>query len=206
MSIIAQNKGGNYEPVPAGNHLARCYSMIQIGTVIDPTFQTPRSLVRITWELPGERKVFKEENGEQPYSISKEYTISMNEKANLRKDLESWRGKGFSEQEAEAFDITKLLGVPCLLNVIHKKSKQGNNTYAVVSGISPVPKGMNCPKQENATFELSYSNWDDKKYSALPDFIKEKMQQTSEFKAILEGEQPPVGDEPAENKADDLPF
>lgn len=205
MSIIAQNKGGNYEPVPAGNHLARCYSMIQIGTIIDPQFQTPRSLVRVTWELPNEKKVFKEENGEQPFSISKEYTISMNEKANLRKDLESWRGKGFTEKEAESFDITKLLSVPCLLNVIHKTSGKGN-TYATVSTISPVPKGMTCPTQINPTFELSYSNWDNKKFATLPDYLKEKMQQTSEFKAILEGEQPPIGEEPIQDSQDDLPF
>ena len=178
--------------------------MIQIGTIIDPTFQTPRSLVRITWELPKERKVFKEENGEQPYSISKEYTISMNEKANLRKDLESWRGKAFTEKEAESFDITKLLGVAGLLNVIHKQGKNGN-TYAVVSGISPVPKGMECPPQENKTFELSYSAWDDKKFAGLTEFIKEKMQQTAEFKSIVEGTQT-VGDEPVKDDSDSLPF
>jgi hypothetical protein len=129
----------------------------------------------------------------------------MNEKANLRKDLESWRGKGFTETEADSFDITKLLGVACLLNVIHKAGKNGN-TYAVVSGISPVPKGMTCPKQENPTFELSYSNWDDKKFALLPEFIKEKMQQTSEFKAIVEGEQPPIGDEPVQDDDSGLPF
>lgn len=208
MSIIAQNKGGNFEIVPAGNHVARCYSMIEIGTIIDPTYQIPRTIVRVTWELPNEKKVFKPENGEQPFSISKEYTLSMNEKATLRKDLESWRGKGFTDKEAEAFDISKLLTVPCMLNVIHKKSNQGNQ-YAVVQSITPIPKGMTCPPQINPTFELSYGQWDDKKFAGLPEWLKEKMTQTKEFKAIVEGTAPDVGDEPVKDeqgKFDDLPF
>ena len=150
--IIAKNST-SFELVPAGNHIARCYSMVEIGTVHDETFNVRRKLVRISWELPNERKVFKPENGEQPFAIHKEYTLSMNEKANLRKDLESWRGKGFSDKEAEAFDITKLLGVPCMLNIIHKTGNNGNQ-YAQVVSITPVAKGTECPPQINQSFVL----------------------------------------------------
>lgn len=207
MPIIAQNKEGNFEIVPAGNHLARCFSMVEIGTNIDPFYQKPRTTVRVTWELPLEKKVFKPENGEQPFNISKEYTLSMNEKANLRRDLESWRGKGFTDKEAEAFDISKLLTVPCMLNVIHKKNDKGKE-YAFVAGITPVPKGMTCPAQINETFVLSYSEWDDSKFKALPEWLRERMEQTKEFKAILEGSLPGVEDEPVtqDQGNDDLPF
>ena len=37
MSIIAENKGGDFVLIPAGNHLARCYGMVQIGTVKEET-------------------------------------------------------------------------------------------------------------------------------------------------------------------------
>lgn len=203
MSILAENKGGNFEVVAAGNHLARCYSMVQIGTIHDETFDTKRHLVRITWELPLKKKVFKPENGERPFSISKEYTLSMNEKANLRQDLESWRGKGFTENEAKAFDITKLLGKACMLNVIHKQNRKGN-TYAVISSITPIPEGMTCPAQINPTFELSYSDWSDSKFNSLPDFIKERMQQTPEFQSMLSGGGEVLADRT--EPEDDLPF
>src|SRR3990167_3685661 len=36
-------------------------------------------------------------------TISKFYTLSLSEKANLRKDLEGWRGKSFTESELEGF-------------------------------------------------------------------------------------------------------
>jgi len=177
--IKATNKGGsNYEPIAAGTYAARCYQMIHIGTAEENILGQVKKLnkVRITWELPTETKVFKEENGEQPHVISKEFTLSMNEKATLRKFLEGWRGKSFTEKEAESFDITVLLGKPCMLSIIHKQAKNGN-TYAEISSVSSVPKGMNVPDQINPSKELNYDKFDWELFETLPDFIKYKMKQ-----------------------------
>jgi hypothetical protein len=186
--IKATNKGGsNYEPIAAGTYAARCYQMIHIGTAEENILGQVKKLnkVRITWELPTETKVFKEENGEQPHVISKEFTLSMNEKATLRKFLEGWRGKAFTEKEAESFDITVLLGKPCMLSIIHKQAKNGN-TYAEISSVSSVPKGMNVPEQINPSKELNYDKFDWELFETLPDFIKDKMKQTDEFKFMMQ--------------------
>jgi len=186
--ITATNKGGsNYEPIAAGTYAARCYQMIHIGTAEENILGQVKKLnkVRITWELPTETKVFKEENGEQPHVISKEFTLSMNEKATLRKFLEGWRGKAFTEKEAEAFDITVLLGKPCMLSIIHKQAKNGN-IYAEISSVSSVPKGMNVPEQFNESKELNYDKFDWELFETLPDFIKDKMKQTDEFKFMMQ--------------------
>jgi hypothetical protein len=186
--IKATNKGGsNYEPIAAGTYAARCYQMIHIGTAEENILGQVKKLnkVRITWELPTETKVFKEENGEQPHVISKEFTLSMNEKATLRKFLEGWRGKSFTEKEAESFDITVLLGKPCMLSIIHKQAKNGN-TYAEISSVSSVPKGMNVPEQFNESKELNYDKFDWELFETLPDFIKDKMKQTDEFKFMMQ--------------------
>lgn len=211
MITATNSGGGDYTPVPAGTYVARCYSMIHIGTVEENIMGESKWLnkVRISWELPTETKVFKEENGEQPYVISKEFTLSMNEKANLRKFLEGWRGKGFTEDEAKAFDITVLLGKPCMLSVIHKTSKKGN-IFAEISSCSALPKGLVCPDQINEMLELNYTdNWSNREYSKLPQFIKDKMSQSKEFKAMMNPEvidMPNTGDEHPQYKADDLPF
>ena len=110
MSITAKNTGGDFELIPAGTHIARCVQMVHVGTVLETIKGQDKELnkVRISWELPNETKEFKEGEGEKPYLMAKDYTLSMDERANLRKMLESWRGKGFTPEEAEAFDITKL--------------------------------------------------------------------------------------------------
>jgi hypothetical protein len=209
MAIFATNSGGaSHSPVPAGNYVARCYSMIHIGTSDEVIQGVAKRLnkVRITWELPTETKVFDEAKGEQPFVVSKEFTLSMNEKANLRKFLESWRGKAFTEAEAAKFDITKLLGVACMLNVIHKQSKTGN-TYAEISSVSALPKGLQCPPQINPNFEFSYETFTIEKFNILPDFLKDKIKQTDEYKLVTMGVQDAHDDEMHNDIVEDnLPF
>ena len=203
MGITAKQSEKQFELVTAGNHLARCYQMIEIGTEEIEYNGEKKNVhrVRIVWELPNEKKVFNPEKGEQPFSIGKDYTLSMHEKATLRHDLQSWRGKAFTDEEANSFDITKLLGKPCMLNVIHEQGKNGN-TYAKIAGVTAVPKGMPVPDQVNESFMLSFEDWDDKKFAALPDWLKQRIEKTPQFKSRLDG---PI-EEAKEDDSSELPF
>jgi len=207
MPIVAKNTGSQRELIPAGNYIARCYKMIEIGTVAETVMNETKTLhkVRIGWELPNELRVFDTAKGEQPLVIDQEYTLSLNEKSNLRKMLESWRGKGFTEKEAEAFDITKLLGVPCMLNIIHKTSKAGN-TYEQISSVTAVPKGIPVPPQINKTFVLSYDNFDEALFNSLPDFIKQKMMTSAEYAAMKNPHEKTIPASDISEPLDDLPF
>lgn len=206
MSIIARNAGGgDYTPIEAGNYPAICYEMIHIGTVEEEIMGTKKKLnkVRLSWELPTEMKVWKDGEPERPAAISKEFTLSMNEKATLRKCLASWRGKDFTEEQAKEFDITVLLGKPCMLNVIHKSSKDGAKTYAEIGSVSPMPKGMTCPPQVNQSRELSYDNFNWEIYNSLSDFVKDKIKRSEEFVRLSTPHETAVA---AGEEEDDLPF
>lgn len=203
MAIIAENKGGgNYAPIPQGNYVARCYSMIEIGTVTEEFQGEKKKMhkVRLGFEFPTEQKVFKEENGEQPYLLSKEFTLSMHEKASLRKFLEAWRGKAFVESEAKSFDITVLLGKACMINVVHKESAKGD-LRANISSVGAMPKGLECPPQINQTQILSFDNFDNALFETLPDFLKEKIKGSDQYKFLVEGVHVPLNE-----NSDDLPF
>lgn len=213
--IIATAKGGTSLPlIEPGTYPARCYSMIFIGTV--PTnFQGTESLkekIRITWELPTERMVFKEGEEEKPRVISKEYTLSLHENATLRQHLKAWRGKDFTTEEANRFNVAKLVGKTCTLTVGHNTGKDGN-TYVEITGIGPYMKGMPEYKQVNESFILTYQNWDWDAFNTLPKFLKDKMETSKEYKAmtmhIMEDEQKRSQLEsgmPLEKSHDDLPF
>lgn len=204
MITAKNNEGSGFEPIAAGAYLARCFQMVHIGTVVEEYMGEKKMMnkVRITFELPTETKVFKEEKGEEPYSIGKEFTLSMHEKATLRKFLESWRGQSFTEDQTKNFDISKLLGVPCMINVIHKVAKSGKK-YAEIASISPVAKGMNCPDQVNPSFEFSYEPFSEEKYNALPQWLREKIATSAEYKAIHQGQ---ISEGVDEKEQDDLPF
>lgn len=207
--INATTSGTIRELIPAGNYVARCYQMIEIGTVTEIVMgkQAILKKVRIGWELPTELKVFNPDKGEQPLAISKEYTLSMHEKSNLRKDLKSWRGRDFSEDEAKSFDITKLIGVACMLNIIHRPGvSDPTKIYEQIAGITAMPKGMTAPPLINPLFVLSYDEFDQAKFDSLPEFIKTKMQGSLEYASMKNGNYKTIDNGHDNDEHNDLPF
>lgn len=185
MSLIATApKNTEFSPLEAGTYLARCIQVIDLGTQeIEYMGEIKHSRkVRLSFETPTETKVFKEENGEQPYMLSKEYTLSLSEKANLRADLESWRGKSFTSEELEGFDLENILGKECMITVTHQTSKDGQKTYARITGISKVMKGMTCPDAINPLVFFSTGEWNDEVFSTFSDYLKEKILSSAEGK------------------------
>jgi hypothetical protein len=67
-------------------------------------------------------------------AIGSKFTLSLHEKASLRKILQSWRGKAFTPEELKKFDVTTILGKPCLITVTHEP-KDGGGVYANVGAV-----------------------------------------------------------------------
>lgn len=139
MSLTVNDNGGtNLPPVSEGTHLAVCNMIVDLGLQVSEVYKNTSRKVLIGWEIPGE--TIKTEDGEHPRTLSKRYTASLNESANLRQDLAAWRGRDFTSEELDAFDLRNIIGKSCLLNVIHKESN--GKTYANIGRIMALPKGM----------------------------------------------------------------
>lgn len=138
MAIMARASGDGqtFTPAPVGVHQAVCVDVVDLG-LLDVTWQGVKKTqhkINVAWQIAEDRDDGK------PYLVFKRYTLSLSEKANLRKDLESWRGKKFTRDEEMGFDIERLIGVNCLLNITHNEVK--DKTYANVVSIMPLAKGM----------------------------------------------------------------
>ena len=72
----------------------------------------------------------------RPFAVSGTYTASLFEQAKLHQHLVSWRGKAFTEEELQGFDMSKLLGCTARIEVAHTKP-------------SPDGKGGGNPKIHN---------------------------------------------------------
>ena len=140
MPIVASaGSGTKFAPAPAGSHASVCCDVVDLG-IVETTYQgqTKRKhMVRLSWQIDEPRDDGK------PFMVSKRYTLSLHEKAGLRKDLESWRGRPFTEAELKGFDLEVLIGIGCFLNVVHRVV--GADTYANVAAIMKLPKGMTAP-------------------------------------------------------------
>jgi len=92
----------------------------------------------------GERDVFRlvyetevtDDDGKRFCVWSRKYTPSLNEKANLRKDIKKIFGRDLTEAEKEEFDTEALIGMGVKLIVQHEEGKDGKQ-YAVISFIGP---------------------------------------------------------------------
>lgn len=179
MPIVARE--GDSKPrqlPPAGTHVARCYSIIELGTQATAFGEKPQ--VMFSWELPNETAVFKEENGPQPFAVHKTYTLSLFEKASLTHDLEAWMGRQLTADERKGFDIAKFLGQPCLLTIVHKTVESGK-TYANIGGVTALAKGMVCPKAVNPKVEYSLSSSPNSVYLGLPQWLQERIAKAQEW-------------------------
>jgi hypothetical protein len=138
MPIYAK-AGANFTPAPAGSHASVCVDVVDLGniTVEYSGKAKTQHKIRIVWQIEELR-----DDG-NPFSLRKQYTLSLHEKSSLRKDLESWRGRSFTEDELRGFDVEVLIGKGALLSVIHKDSN--GTTYANVTGVMKLPKGMAAP-------------------------------------------------------------
>ena len=195
MAIIAKSTGESTqrELIPAGTYVARCYSVVHLGHVTQKYMGEEKvvDLVRFTWELPTELKCFNQDKGMQPCAISKEMTFSLNEKSNLRAMLNAWRGKALTEEEAKAFDLAKLIGAPCMINLIHQPSKSNpEKVYERIAAVMPMMKGMTCPPQHNPSMEFSVLDFDRPKFESLPSFLQEMITDSKEYKAMMKSPAP----------------
>lgn len=196
-TLPAPNDSGNFEPVPEGTHLALCYRVIDLGTQQSSYQGAPRRThkVLVSWEIPGELM----SNGD-PYTIHQRYTWSMSEKALLRQHLESWRGKKFTESDfgPQGFNIKNLLGIACLLTVVHEK-KDGK-TYSNIGSISKLMKGMETPPAFNTPIYLWLTPPIDPNVLALlSQGLQETIRKSPEYSEATKTKAPhfePVSDEP----------
>lgn len=188
MGIVA--KSGNSddqekELLPAGSHVAVCYGMIDLGTqkITFKGVEKSRRQVRIAWELSEHLRTFKEENGAEPVTAGKTFSLSMYEKAGLRTFMEGWRGKKYTKEEAEAVDITKMLGVACMLNIAHGANDNGEQ-YASVTGATLMHPSIPKPVQHNPSYFFSLDEYNEEQYLHLPKWMQEKIAESPEYKAI----------------------
>lgn len=132
----------------------------------------------ILWEI--DQRITKGDFAGQHMIISKEYTFAVSPKSNLRKDLESWRGKVFEEKhnsngtvtligekknketgkiEKTAFSIDMLIGASCILNL---QNVSKTKTFISPTSILPFDKKF---QKVNREIEPNY----------IPDWIAKKI-------------------------------
>ena len=205
FNFEAENKS-SFKIAPAGSHLACLYLIVDLGTHTEEWDgkKSDKRKVRLNFELHGDDTVLDDGS---PMSVGMTYTASLSEKAKFREHIEGWRGAKYTNEELIKFDAHKLLGRFCMLNIIHETSPRNKKTYAKIASISGVPKALLAlnPEPLNDLVYFNLENFDHKVFASLPDWMKDMIEQTKEYRRATSVEQPKASGGMEEFK-DDIPF
>lgn len=199
--MILKDSGGDYTPAPAGTHIARCISVINLGTQHSEMYGNDSLRVMLAWELCNETKAI--DGKEVPLVVNKEYTASLNKKATLRHHLDAWRGKSFTEEELKGFDTKKILGAPCMLTITHSQNDEGK-TRAKINSVTSLLKGTGAPEPYHKLINYEITDGRNDMFKSLPEWIQKKIDNCAEWNQgdATQAEPDPV-DAPDE---DSVPF
>ncbi len=203
MSLIVKSSTGDFQPVPEGLHQAVLFKIIDCGTHLDQRWQKYQRSLMFFFEIPAVR--LEIEGEDKPGIVMQRYTLSLHEKANLRKMLEGWRNKKFTAEEvAQGIDLTKLIGKPCQVQVMHNESSDGR-TFANVNSVLPWPDSVPPPEGiENDLFLFDTESWEG--FDTLSDKMKQYIGGSLEGKKRGGGAQQEAQQSPSQEFDDDIPF
>lgn len=138
MPYIVKQPEGQLEKIGTGLKQAVCSHMVDIGVQSTPWGDTPK--VVLVFET--KQCMTHGDYAGAPFMFAMEYNGTLAERSNLRKDLVSWRGKEFSAEELKGFDLERLVGANCMLEIIEKPKKDGTGSREVIGHISKKPKEL----------------------------------------------------------------
>ncbi len=175
---VSEGATSTFTPPEPGTFPARCCALIDLGTQVS-TFEGEAKAAKkilVSFEItdPDNRR----DDG-SPHIVSKRFTASLHSKAALRKFLEAWRGRPFTPEELKGFELKTLLGVPCLLGIVHQE--KGDRVYANLSSCMKLPKGFAAAPgvEPLVSFDLDVPDW--KVFAGLSSRMQAQIAESPEY-------------------------
>ncbi len=100
--MIVKDNSLEYALATPGMHRAVCVDDYDAG-VVENAWGKKQRKIKLVWELDEDHPNF-----DGPHRVDRKYTQSLNEKASLCQDLESWRGRQFTPEEKAGFETETL--------------------------------------------------------------------------------------------------
>jgi len=181
MIVAETQQNSNFKLPPSGLVLGSLVRILDLGTQ-KVTWQGAIKMQRkvmFTFELHGDG--YAMDDG-KPMIQSKRYTLSLNAQSGLRADLESWAGKGLSEEQLKGFNLKDLLGKWAYLNLTH--TDRDGKTYCNIMGLNPVPSSVakaGFPPIANPFVYLNLQEYDQTVFDGLSDGLKKVITESAEW-------------------------
>jgi len=168
-----------YEIAPEGTHPAIVCQLIDKGTQQpnNPEWD-PARILTIGWHLVEE----KTKNGNRNIIVRSDYTFSTGSK---KLKAVAKAVCGIDDKKFSDFEVTELMGKPCMVTVEHVESKSTGNLYAKVTSVTPVPKNMKVKKSNEPQVEFFLDeNFDPELLESLGEKLQSEIKSSDEYNEL----------------------
>lgn len=183
MALIATKTTKNsIPPLAPDTYTARCIGVVDLGEQHSETFNNYAHKVLLIFEVCGETV---DVDGEaKPRWLSKDFTLSLSEKAALYKTITTWFNRPPSDIELrDGFDLSLLLNRPAMLSVA--VTEKGDAQYNNITAITAVPKSITVPEATSDQLWFDISEWDQATFDKLPVWMQERIKASTEYRTKL---------------------
>ncbi|WP_347838025.1 hypothetical protein, partial [uncultured Planktomarina sp.] len=164
IQMLVAETSGEYELAPVGVYRAVCTRLLNMG--LQETNYGVKHQIHLAFEI--------DENmaDDRPFLMMQNYTVSLNTKARLRKDLEAWRGRAFTGEELQGFDLKTVLGKPLQISVVHSE----DGKYANIGAMMPLGRGQQALAPAGELLYINSLPEDNNSFELLSERMKERIE------------------------------
>lgn len=165
-----------YDTLPTGLHIARCFGMLEIGSV-QSTFNgktsiNPKAIAQF------EILDWHDSYGNTPV-VNHFYTVSGHPKAKLRQAMEMLNGKSFTDTELDVINASWMVGQYCMINISHVEANGFVNPK--ITAVLAVPPSTVLPDPVNVDQVFSVTTPDLSVFNELPIWVKRMIKSSPEW-------------------------
>lgn len=162
-------------PVPAGQYLAVCVGVYDLGEQYSEKYKNYSPKIMISFDIPS--VTIEVEGKQEPRQLSREFTITTKNNSKLREFISSWNGVQYSDEAFGEFDPLTQVGKPAMINVLLNETGE----YANINTIMPLFPGLPAPTTTTPLRVWDMDKWDDKAFEDLPAWVQEKIKKSSQY-------------------------
>jgi hypothetical protein len=189
MGFEIKNEGGDRTLIDEGSYPCALVHIVDCGTQTSKLYGDSRKLALGFYaaDLTGTDEKGKQVDLDDQIRY-RTLPAKLTKKSDLGKLLKKWQG--IVVEKGETFDLDELLGQEGMLNIVHSDEDDDGNIWDNIDSVTRLPKSTKGPKVPKKIDVMSLyldETFDKDFFDTLPDFLKEKIQKTPEYKALGKG-------------------
>ncbi len=166
--------GGTFQQPQPGTMRAICTRIIDLGTQ-ETTWQgKPKKARKVMLAFELDQPMA---DG-RPFLQASRFTASIHEKSALGQLLEGWRGKAFSDEERDGFDLQGVLGKTCLLSLVQE------GEYVNIKSAAKLMLGMQPMTPAGDLLHLDLDNFNPSVLAKLSPKLQETIGKSPEYAKV----------------------